>query len=365
MILSGIIRLENENIGLLPDAYAADGIVQPRVALFLSKSEQTTDKTGGTYAVSVSASSSWTATASVSWISFIVGSGTGNGAVNYVVASCPNSTVYREGTITVISGMVVRTLTVIQRTDLVWPVANGSGIVKYNRASGLNTSKDVATTVNGVTYAAKEDIVCGAGDITSFYGARFSVADSKYKRHWAIDIDVGTSTDMVARAALCGTVSEVGYEDEKGYYVYIRHLITKNGATTTLYTRYLHLANYTVSKGDTVTAGQKIGIVGETGSANGDLHLHFAIAKTIGNKNYLLNPVAYYHGSDDRGIVAGDNASLAAYNNNPMFIISAGKWVPNPDWDPAYSDFTGTGSVFYSQYMNAIRGGNIIEICAQ
>lgn len=66
-------------VGMLPNASAADGIVQPRVALFLSKSEQMIDGAGGTYVVSVSASSSWTATANVSWISFIVGSGTGNG----------------------------------------------------------------------------------------------------------------------------------------------------------------------------------------------------------------------------------------------------------------------------------------------
>lgn len=103
-------------VGMLPNASAADGIVQPRVALFLSKSEQMIDGAGGTYVVSVSASGSWTATANVSWISFIVGSGTGNGVVNYAVSSCPGSTVYREGTITVKSHNVVRRLTVIQRT---------------------------------------------------------------------------------------------------------------------------------------------------------------------------------------------------------------------------------------------------------
>lgn len=244
----------------------------------------------------------------------------------------------------------------VQQTNVVWPVANSSGTVQHNGASGLNKAIDLEFTIEKRIYAGKGTVVTGLGDVTSFYGARVTSTNSTYYRHWAIDIDVGTNIDMVARAAMSGVVSAVGFGTKNGNYVYIKHQIVKNGVTTTLYTRYLHLASYSVSVGTVVKTGQKIGIVGGTGSANEDLHLHFAILKTVGGKNYYLNPVPYYHGSDDRGVKYTDsNTKPKETENNPMFVVSGGKWVPNPNWDPVYSSFTGTASAFYGAYMNALR----------
>ena len=42
-------------------------------------------------------------------------------------------------------------------------------------------------------------------------------------------------------------------------------------------TKYAHLQEYTVAPGETVSAGNQIGLVGRTGTATGD-HLHFEVA---------------------------------------------------------------------------------------
>ncbi|MDO4317346.1 MAG: peptidoglycan DD-metalloendopeptidase family protein [Lachnospiraceae bacterium] len=361
-----VVLLLSVWLTVVPSAKAEDDELQPMALLLsLSKTAQTTGGSGGSYSVTVTSPASWTATANVSWITVRTASGTGDGTLSYTVSACPNTTAYREGTITVKNGSSTKTL-MVQQSNVVWPVADSSGTVKYNSASGLNKATDAGFKIDGKEYTRKGDVVTGLGDVTSFYGARATSANSKHLRHWAIDIDVEDSPSMVARAAMSGVVSAVGNEETNGNYVYIKHQIVKNGVTTTLYTRYLHLASYTVSVGTVVKAGQKIGIVGKTGSANGDLHLHFAVLKTVGGKNYYLNPVSYYHGSDNRGVMYnGSGTILNAISNNPMFVVSGGNWVPNPNWDPVYSAFTGTSSAFYKSCMNALREGDTIAWCVE
>lgn len=172
---------------------------------------------------------------------------------------------------------------------------------------------------------------------------------------------MGTLTTAPAKAAIRGIVSETGYNSTNGNYVYIKHTIEENGVVVgELSTRYLHLKSITVDEGEFVGTGDVIGIVGATGSANGDLHLHFTITKKIGNYHYALNPLPYYHGSDDRGFSESDQVIMKG--NNPMYLIQNQKWIPNPVWDSEYSDFVNTSSTFYTRYMNAIRNGVVIAI---
>jgi murein DD-endopeptidase MepM/ murein hydrolase activator NlpD len=56
-----------------------------------------------------------------------------------------------------------------------------------------------------------------------------------------------------------------------------------------LYTVYMHASALYVSKGDTVTKGQKIAAVGSTGRSTGN-HLHFGVRKDgqyVNPRNYL------------------------------------------------------------------------------
>jgi murein DD-endopeptidase MepM/ murein hydrolase activator NlpD len=93
-----------------------------------------------------------------------------------------------------------------------------------------------------------------------------------------------------AKAVSAGTVIHAGY----GYAgaAYGNHVVLQ--LADGKYALYGHLATTTVSKGQTVAAGQMVGTVGSTGNSSGP-HLHFEIRLNpsqfyVGN---FLNPVSY------------------------------------------------------------------------
>lgn len=103
------------------------------------------------------------------------------------------------------------------------------------------------------------------GGVTSAFGYRTHPITGVYKLHTGTDFSYG---DGVARAALGGTV-EVSHPSWAGNLVSIHH---GNGVQT----RYAHLASVSVSDGQKVSAGQKIGTIGQRGRATGP-HLHFEV----------------------------------------------------------------------------------------
>ena len=68
-----------------------------------------------------------------------------------------------------------------------------------------------------------------------------------------------------------GTVAAAGFHKIYGNYVIIRHF---DGYQTL----YAHMSKIHVSKGDEVSVGTKIGLVGSTGYSTGP-HLHFSVYK--------------------------------------------------------------------------------------
>jgi len=93
----------------------------------------------------------------------------------------------------------------------------------------------------------------------------------KYKRyHHGVDIGVSVGTPVYA-AADGRVVIRKNDSDGYGNYLSIRH--DKN-----YYTVYGHLSKWLVSNGQTVRAGQKIGLSGNTGNSTGP-HLHFEVLK--------------------------------------------------------------------------------------
>ena len=113
--------------------------------------------------------------------------------------------------------------------------------------------------------------------VTSGYGGRNAVKTSKgysSTNHDGIDIG-GTGGNLNGQAADSiggGKVTEVGY-DENGYgnYVVVDH---GNGYTSL----YGHLQKATVKQGETVSAGQQVGVIGSTGSSSAP-HLHLRVHK--------------------------------------------------------------------------------------
>ena len=145
------------------------------------------------------------------------------------------------------------------------PVLNGNGGGGSGSASVTQLPEGFAEAgpVPGLVWPVE-------GRITS----RFS------RRHGGLDSAV-QYTPVVAAAD--GQVLFSGGRRCCGYglYIDIQHA---NGYTT----RYAHLSSSSVRPGDTVAAGEAIGVSGDTGRSTGP-HLHFELRWS----GYALNPLSY------------------------------------------------------------------------
>lgn len=100
------------------------------------------------------------------------------------------------------------------------------------------------------------------------------------RSHRAIDILAPQGTPVVA--AVSGTIVRMHYSDGGGRSLY------QFGPNSSWVYYYAHLDDYAeeLEEGDTVSAGQVIGYVGDTGNApDGVYHLHFAIWAAGESKN--------------------------------------------------------------------------------
>lgn len=109
------------------------------------------------------------------------------------------------------------------------------------------------------------------------WGSRSGSGSRVY--HLGIDI-IGSSDNVMATAA--GTVAACGYNSANGRYVVLKHAVSGK----TVYSFYAHLASYNVRSGARVSKGQKIGVVGNSGSASRGKHLHFAMMNKLWSGSY-------------------------------------------------------------------------------
>lgn len=117
------------------------------------------------------------------------------------------------------------------------------------------------------------------GRLSSNFGYRTHPISGRRIFHNGIDIAAATGTAVNAYAD--GRVTHVARDNTLGKYITIDH----GGG---LQTRYLHLSATRVSVGDNVSAGQRIGSVGNTGYSTGP-HLHFEVLKN----GSFVNPWNY------------------------------------------------------------------------
>ncbi|USK33583.1 peptidoglycan DD-metalloendopeptidase family protein [Bacillus sp. F19] len=103
------------------------------------------------------------------------------------------------------------------------------------------------------------------GTFTSGYGTRWG------KLHAGIDI-ANRASNVPVVAAAAGTVIRSYYSSSYGNCVFISHNIDGKVYTTV----YAHLEARNVSSGQSVSKGQQLGIMGNTGRSTGK-HLHFEI----------------------------------------------------------------------------------------
>ncbi len=105
--------------------------------------------------------------------------------------------------------------------------------------------------------------------VVSYFGNRLHPILKTYRMHTGIDIDAKQGASIVA--ANSGTVIIAEWRGGYGNAVIIDH----GGGITTLYG---HASKLLVKKGQKVTKGQVIALVGSTGLSTGP-HLHFEIRK--------------------------------------------------------------------------------------
>ena len=118
--------------------------------------------------------------------------------------------------------------------------------------------------------------------LTSAFGMRKHPVLGVTRMHNGIDMACAAGTPIYATRA--GTVTMASYQASgAGNYVSINHL---DGFSSI----YMHMTHYVVSKGQSVSQGQLIGYVGNTGISTGD-HLHFGISYA----GAYVNPLAYIY----------------------------------------------------------------------
>ncbi|MGQ4489648.1 LysM peptidoglycan-binding domain-containing M23 family metallopeptidase [Streptomyces sp. 372A] len=118
------------------------------------------------------------------------------------------------------------------------------------------------------------------GNHTTAY--RASGANWSSGSHTGIDFPVSTGTSV--KAITSGTVVTAGWGGAYGNQVVIKHA---DGH----YSQYGHMSSLSVSAGQTVTAGQQVGLSGSTGNATGP-HLHFEV-RTGPEYGSDIDPIAY------------------------------------------------------------------------
>lgn len=137
--------------------------------------------------------------------------------------------------------------------------------------SSNNASSSPAPSSNGWTRPAR-------GRVSSSYGWRIHPIWGDRRFHTGVDI-AGSGSIVATRA---GTVTTASYHNSLGYFVKVDH---GDGFVSV----YSHMRpNLSVSRGQRVSQGQQLGIMGTTGDSTG-VHLDFKLYKN-GN---TVNPMNY------------------------------------------------------------------------
>lgn len=161
-----------------------------------------------------------------------------------------------------------------------------------------------ATAANPPSQAGTRKLEGGQRDflwpVPGYYNLSSCFLDNR--NHYSLDISAPSGVKIVASYA--GTVIDIftGCEhnwgkkgsccSSWGNYVLLEHSYTlKNGSVITLYSRYAHLSTVSVSVGQKVEAGKKIGTNGSTGNSTGP-HLDYEIlyGGTSPSRTYSVDP---------------------------------------------------------------------------
>ena len=175
--------------------------------------------------------------------------------------------------------------------------------------------------------------------VTSYYGYRIHPISGANQLHNGMDIGAPEGTKVMA--GLTGTVTTSAYNDSYGNYVVI-----KDSKGYEL--RYAHLSSRSVSAGASVTKGDEIGLVGNTGNSTGS-HLHIELLKN----GERLNPIFYLETGEGAGFGGNEYTSEAAQR----LLNEAARYLGTPYVWGGYSPsgFDCSGFVSYCLTHSGVR----------
>jgi len=120
--------------------------------------------------------------------------------------------------------------------------------------------------------------VNGIYSLTSGYGLRIDPFTQAMAKHEGIDFSAAIGTPIIASAS--GVVSRSGWDSQYGNVIEIKH-------AEGFKTRYAHASQLLVRVGQTVSRGDVIAKVGNTGRSTGP-HLHYEVMKAGAHINPLI-----------------------------------------------------------------------------
>lgn len=164
--------------------------------------------------------------------------------------------------------------------------------------------------------------------ITSPYGQREDpINKGKTQIHHGIDIK--TNKDNVLATENNGVVIGVDHRTTTGGGKTVTVEYAREDGTKTR-VQYMHLSEISVKKGDTVNAGQKLGVSGNTGTRTTGEHLHLGVINvSADNKLQWVNPAAYLAEINQKG-----NLNIEAQHNGKNILaeyMTAGTKAVNTD----------------------------------
>ena len=118
-------------------------------------------------------------------------------------------------------------------------------------------------------------------NVSSLYGMRVHPRYGTWRMHEGVDLSAPKGTSVYATGN--AVVLRAGWQPGYGYLIELNHGFGYK-------TRYGHLSKMYVSVGDSVTRGQVIADVGNTGVSSGS-HLHYEVRF----RNKTVNPIHYFN----------------------------------------------------------------------
>ncbi|MEA2608550.1 MAG: hypothetical protein QOJ75_793 [Chloroflexota bacterium] len=172
---------------------------------------------------------------------------------------------------------------------LVIPGAAGKGIAtpKQQTAAAAPSSGGGSSNGNGHSNQSAQgpsNYSGGAFDWPVVGGGNYI---SQYFHYGHFGVDIAADYGSEVRAAAAGTVVFAGWKGNGGgYQVWISH-------GSGLYTTYNHMSAVSVGYGQSVSEGQQVGRIGQSGNATGP-HLHFEVWRgPVWAGGTRVNPLGY------------------------------------------------------------------------